>query len=283
LNSGQGQAIIFSALPFPADLYLVKTGEPNFQTLSGKILVISYLIVSGGALIGYVISTIGGGGGSLLLVPILGFVLGSRAVAPVLSLGEMLSRPVRLVIFWKHIDWSIAKFNIPGSVLGAVLGAYIFANIELEWLQIIVGLFLISTVFQYGFGEKERSFPMRAVYFLPLGFFVSMLSALIGATGPVLNPFYLNYGTEKEAMVATKTINSFVAGLFQIGTYSVFGVLPRELWGYGVAIGIAAGLGSYIGKRILGGMESKVFRRVVIAVMVVSGMALIYRQLFAGS
>ena len=113
---------------------------------------LGYIFISVSALIGYIISTIGGGGGSLLLVPVVSFVLGSRAVAPVLSLGEMLSRPVRLVIFWKYIDWTVVKYHIPGSVVGAVLGAYIFASIELEWLQTIVGLFLISTVFQYGFG-----------------------------------------------------------------------------------------------------------------------------------
>jgi hypothetical protein len=62
-----------------------------------------------------------------------------------------------------------------------------------------------------------------------------------------------------------------------------FGVLPCELWGYGIAFGIAAGIGSYVGKRILGGMESKTFRRIVIAVMVISGIAMIYRQLFGGN
>jgi uncharacterized protein len=241
---------------------------------------VEYLVITFGAFIGYIISTIGGGGGSLLLVPIVSFVLGSRTVAPVLSLGEMLSRPVRLVIFWKHIDWGVAKFYIPGSVVGAFLGAYLFAHIELKWLQIVVGLFLISTVFQYRFGQKERSFPMRALFFLPIGFIVSLFSALVGATGPVENPFYLNYGLEKEGMIATKTINSFVAGLVELSTFTFFGVLTRDLWGYGIAIGIAAGIGSFVGKRILGKLESKTFRKIVIVVMVLSGVALIYRQLF---
>jgi uncharacterized membrane protein YfcA len=237
-----------------------------------------YVVVVLAALIGYIISTIGGGGGSLLLVPVVSVALGARTVAPVLSLGEMLSRPVRLVIFWKDIDWRVARYYMPGAVLGAFLGAYLFANIELAWLQVIVGGFLISTVFQYGFGEKERSFPMRAPYFLPLGLLVMSISALVGATGPVENPFYLNYGLEKEAMIATKTANSFVAGVVQIGTYSFLGVLPRELWGYGIAIGIAAGVGSYLGKGLLGKMDSRTFRRVVVSVMVVSGVVLIYRQ-----
>ena len=107
-----------------------------------------FAIIFAGAFLGYVVSTIGGGGGSLLLVPVLNFTLGARAVAPLLAIGEELSRPVRLAIFWREINWSVAKFHIPGAMLGAFLGAYIFTQIELGWLQIVVALFLISTVFQ---------------------------------------------------------------------------------------------------------------------------------------
>jgi uncharacterized membrane protein YfcA len=38
----------------------------------------------------------------------------------------------------------------------------------------------------------------------------------------------------------------------------------------------AAILGSLVGKRLLGGMESKTFRRLAVAVMVVSGAVLTY-------
>jgi len=48
--------------------------------------------------------------------------------------------------------------------------------------------------------------------------------------------------------------------------------------GGGIAIGIAAGVGSYIGKRLLVGIDSKTFRRIVVSVMVISGVVLIYRQ-----
>lgn len=237
-----------------------------------------YALISLGSFVGYVISTIGGGGASLLMVPVVSFLLGPKAIAPVIAIGEELSRPVRLVLFWRDINWSVAKFHVPGSMVGAFIGAYFFTQIDVAWLQIILGLFLISTVFQYQFGQKKRTFRMEALYFLPLGFFVSMGSALFGATGPVENPFYLNYGLEKEKMVATKTINSFMAGLVQLGTYSFFGALPSELWFYGIGLAIGAGLGSYAGKLLLGKMDSKTFRRVVLAVMVVSGVAMIYRQ-----
>lgn len=212
-------------------------------------------------------------------MPVLNFALGTRSVAPVLAIGEELSRPVRLAIFWRQIDWTVAKFHIPGAMLGAFLGAYIFTQIELEWLQILVGLYLVSTIFQYRFGERKKTFSVKAVHFLPLGFLVALASAIIGATGPVENSFYLNYGLENETMVATKTINSFAAGLVQIGTYSIFGALPNELWLFGISIAIGAGIGSYLGKQLLDRMNSKTFRRIVIIVMVISGLALIYRQI----
>lgn len=239
----------------------------------------TYVWLALAGFIAFVISTVAGGGGSLVLVPILSFLIGAQAVAPVVSLGTMIQRPVRLALFWKSIHWDVVKYYVPAAAVGGFLGAYAFSNTRAEWLQIILGLFLISTIFQYRFGEEERSFVVKNWYFIPLGFGVSFLSGLIGATGPVLNPFYLNAGIEKQDMVGTKTANSFLVGLVKIGTYTLFGSLHGELWLYGIIIGIAAGVASYVGKQILGEISSKTFRYFVIAIMIVSGMVMIYRQL----
>ncbi|MDX1664689.1 MAG: sulfite exporter TauE/SafE family protein, partial [Candidatus Promineifilaceae bacterium] len=237
---------------------------------------LTWLIIAIAGFVAYIISTVGGGGGALILVPVLTFYLGAQAAAPVLSLGNTINRPVRLLLFWEYIDWSVAKYYIPGGIAGALLGAYLFATISVEALQIVIGLFLISTVFQYDFGRSERSFAVRRVYFLPLGFAVSIFSAIVGATGPVLNPFYLNYGLEKERMIATKTVNSFLVGLTKIGSYTFFGALTGRLWLYGIVIGVAAGLASYVGKQLLGQISSKTFRVLVIALMVISGFVMVY-------
>src|SRR3546814_14049743 len=83
-------------------------------------------------------------------------------------------------------------------------------------------LFRSSTVFQYRFRKRERSFIMKRWYFAPLGLLISILSTIIGALGPVLNPFYLNLGLDKEELIATKTAGSFFMGLSQIGSYTFF-------------------------------------------------------------
>jgi uncharacterized membrane protein YfcA len=227
----------------------------------------------------FLFSTVAGGGGGLLLVPLLNWLIGASHTAPVLNLGGFLGRPSRLVLFWKDINWRIVLYYAPMAILGAYLGAWLFSNIRIAWLQIFVGLFLISTVWQYRFGKRAQSFKVQEWHFLPLGFTISVLVTLIGAVGPVLNPFYLNLGISKEEMIATKTANSFLMGLSQLGSYTFFGLLTAQYWTYGVALGLGATLGNILGKRYLKKMSDVTFRRWVIVVMVVSGIILILTQI----
>lgn len=237
------------------------------------------LIIFFAGLIAYVISTLSGGGGSLLLVPVINFFIGGKATAPVINLGNLIGEPVRIILFWKYIKWKITLYYVLPAVAGAILSAWLFSKLKLEWLQIVVGLFLISTIFQYRFGKKERSFKMTLKGFIPLGFIVAFFSTLIGATGPVLNPFYLNYGLEKEPMIATKTINSFFVGLVQVSSYTFFGALNGDLWVYGIVLGVGASVGNWIGKRFLKKLSGNTFRIFVIVVMALSGCIMIARQL----
>ncbi|MEO8719563.1 MAG: sulfite exporter TauE/SafE family protein [Ginsengibacter sp.] len=244
-----------------------------------------YIIIFLAGTIAYVISTLSGGGGSLLLVPIVNFLISAKATAPVLNLGNLIGQPVRIILFWKHIYWKVTLYYVPPAIVGAVLSAWIFSHLRIEWLQLIVGLFLISSIFQYRFGKKERSFKMSLNGFIPLGFIVSFFSTLIGATGPVLNPFYLNYGLEKEAMIATKTVNSFFIRLVQIGSYTILGSLHDDLWLYGIILGAGASLGNWVGKKFLRKVSGKTFRVFVLVVMAISGLLMIVKQLlfFGGS
>jgi len=241
---------------------------------------LSYLILLLAGIIAYIISTLSGGGGALVMLPIVGFYLSPAVVAPVVNLGNMIGRPVRLYLFWKDIDWSIVKFYVPSAILGAIVGGLIFVQLKADWIQVLLGLFLVSTVIQYRFGKKQRSFAMKKAYFLPLGFGVTLISTLFGATGPVLNPFYLNMGLVKERMIATKTANSFLAGLAQLSSYAFLGALHGNLWWYGLLIGLGATIGNIFGKRLLSKMSDQLFRQFVIALMMISGLLMIGKSLW---
>ena len=240
----------------------------------------TYFVLVLAGIIAYIISTLSGGGGALLMLPIVGFYLSPSVVAPVVNLGNMIGRPVRLFLFWQHIQWKIVAYYVPSAILGAIVGAFIFVQLDTGWLQILLGLFLISTVFQFRFGKRKQSFPMKNIYFIPLGFIVTLISTLFGATGAVMNPFYLNIGLLKEKMIATKTANSFLAGMAQLSSYAFLGALKGDLWWYGLLIGIGATIGNIIGKNLLQKMTDETFRKLVILIMVMSGLVLILKELF---
>jgi hypothetical protein len=228
------------------------------------------------------ISTVAGGGGALMVLPVTSALIGVGSTAPVVQLGAFIGRPARLILFWKHIHWPVAWYYLPAAIIASILGAWLFVQIRWEGLKIILALFLISTVFQYRFGQKARSFHMKRWYFIPVGFLVVLVSTIAGGAGPLLNPFYLNYGLEKEALIATKTANSFFVGIVQIGSYSFFGALHSDLWLYGLALGLGATLGNIIGKRLLTRMTNKQFRQVVILAMVISGVVMLVDVLLKG-
>ncbi len=245
------------------------------QEINILYLVIMFLA----GMISFTISTISGGGGALILVPLLNFLVGTSKTAPIINLGTFIGRPTRLILFWKYINWSVFWYYVPAAMLGAWLAGWFFTKAESSVLQILVGIFLISTVFQYKFGKKERSFPVKLWFFIPLGFIVAILGTIIGGLGPILNPFYLNLGLDKEELIATKTVNSFFLGISQISSYAFFGLLYNELWIYGLALGTGTIFGNIIGKKFLAKMKSSTFRKLLIIFMVLSGFLLIYNQL----
>lgn len=234
------------------------------------------LFVAG--VIAFILSTISGGGGALVLVPFLNWFIGVGDTAPVLNLGTFLGRPARLIIFWQHIHWRLCLYYAPAAIIGAWIGSWFFKQADLSFLQIFVGIFLVSTVFQFRLGKMKRSFVFKEWYFAPLGLAVSILGTMIGALGPVLNPFYLNAGLDKEALIATKTANSFFLGIAQISSYTFFGLLTTENWIYGISLGLGATVGSIIGKGYLKKMKSEQFRLFVILAMVLSGIVMIIRN-----
>ena len=237
------------------------------------------LILFFAGVLSFSISTISDGGGALMLIPLLNFIVGTTKTAPIINLGAFISRPSRIIIFWKNIDWKVFWYYVPSAMLGAVIAAYFFSEMKIAWLQIIIAIFLISTFFQYRFGKKKRSFPVQLWHFIPLGFLVSIVGTFTGGMGPVLNPFYLNAGITKEELVGTKAANSFFLGIAQISSYTFFGLLTTELWIYGITLGIGATFGNLIGKRLLAKMTSQMFRKLVIIIMVISGILLLIKAI----
>lgn len=224
------------------------------------------------------IGTLAGGGSNLVLMPLIDSLLGAQAVPPVVTTGIMLSNSQRILLFRQSINWQVVQWYLPGAGAGAFLGAYVFTCAKIEGLQILIGFFLVATVFSSGFSKQEKSFTVRTWYFLLAGFLGSFISGIIGSTGPALNTFYLNYGLNKEQMIATKAANVLVVNFAKMLIYAICGSLTRHYMLYGLAIGIAAAPANWMGQFILIKINDEWFKYLINCLTVFSGMVILWEQ-----
>jgi uncharacterized protein len=228
--------------------------------------------------ISWTISTLSAGGGSIVMVAAASAMLGGHAIAPVVTVTSLTAAPARMALFWKHIDWRLARWYLPGAAAGAILGGWIFTLLSGQLVRTCVALFLVSTAWQYRLGERARSFPMRLPWFVPVSFVSGLTSAVVGASGLLANPFYLNYGMVKERMIATRAVNSLAIQITKIGAYLAFGALDWELTRQGLFAGAGAALAIWVSRPWLHRLPIRRFRQLAVWVMLASGLLVLWQQ-----
>lgn len=228
--------------------------------------------------VSWTISTLAAGGGSILMVAAANTILTGHAIAPVITVTSLIASPARVVMFWGSIDWRVVRWYLPGAIAGAILGGWTFAHVSGQFVQVCIALFLISTVWQYRLGYRARSFSMRLPWFIPVSFGSGMTSAIVGASGLLANPFYLNYGLVKEQTIATRAVNSMAIQLAKIATYTTVGALNWDLARHGLSAGAGAVLAIWICRPWLHRLNTRHFRQLAVLVMLVSGVLILWQQ-----
>jgi uncharacterized membrane protein YfcA len=226
----------------------------------------------------WAISTLAAGGGSLLIVAAVASVVGGQMVAPVVTVVSLMASPARMILFWDRINWRVACWYVPGAACGAILGGWGFSRIGAQWIQLTLAIFLLSTIWQYRFGERERSFTMRLPWFVPVSFASGLISAMVGASGLLANPFYLNYGLVKEEMLATRAVNSLAIQVVKLASYWVFGVLSWSVLRHGLAAGLGAVAAIWLTNRWLNLLSLYRFRQFAVVVMAAGGLMILWHQ-----
>jgi len=236
------------------------------------------LFLFGAGFVSWAISTLSAGGGSVLFVALLNVVVSSRAVAPLVTIVSMVAAPVRLAVFWQSVDWRVVRWYTPGGVCGAALGSWLLTRVSAGGLDLLVALFFLSSAWQYRLGELPRSFPMPLPGFLPLSFAVGLLSAMIGASGLVATPFYLNYGLLKEALLATRAANSLAIQITKIGAYLLLDVFNTGLLANGLIAGAGAGTAILLSRPLLDRIDGQRFRTLAVLMMMLTGLYILWRR-----
>jgi len=220
------------------------------------------------------VAAVAGFGGAILLLPALVHVFGMRDAVPILTIAQLVGNGSRVWFNRTDIDRRVVGWYSVGAVPLALLGGVLFAAAPLRWLTRGVGVFLVGIVAyrRVGGGRYPRC-PARG--FAAVGAGASLLSALVGSTGPVTAPFFLAYGLMRGAYIGTEAAATVITHTFKLVAYGWTSLLSQRVLAAGLLLAPCMIVGSWLGKRLLDRLSERLFVVVIELVMVAAGVLLI--------
>ena len=196
-----------------------------------------------------------GMGGGILLLTIMAAYFPPATLIPLHGAVQLVSNGVRMTMSWRHISWIILVPMTLGSVVGVVVGSQVVLSLPETGYQLTMGVFILVMTWL----PKFKSAPRIRGKFFWLGGISTALSLVVGATGPLLAPFFLKEGLKKETIIATKAGGQFVTHLLKVGLFSVLGFgLATHAWLFAGMV-VAVTLGTACGKLLLGRVSERLF------------------------
>lgn len=233
---------------------------PEVVLLLEAIILVSVLATS-------VLSGILGMAGGMILMAILVSTLSVGAAMMLHGAVQAVSNGSRAWFLKEHVQWRI----LPAYALGAglVLAGFIALTLVPDSdlvLMLVGGLPFLARVVPRLRGLDVTHLPTAVA----CGAVVTAAQLLAGASGPLLDVFYLNAQLNRFEIIASKAITQAAGHLLKLFYYGlVIGVTDSlPVWLYGAAV-LTAVLGTRIGTRILGRFTDDRFRQVSGAVILV--------------
>jgi uncharacterized membrane protein YfcA len=222
------------------------------------------------AFISEIIGAVAGFGSSTIFLPLALFFVDFKTALILVAISHLFGNLGRINFFRKGIDKKIiAAFGIP-SVLFSFLGASIVGIVPQDMLKLTLGIFLIIISVLFLFRPELKVATTRNVI-ITGGGISGFITGLVGTGGALRATFLTGFYLEKTKYVATAAVIALGTDTARIPLYLSQGFLLERYYYYIPILFVAAVGGSFVGKKIVGKINQKVFRKIVlIAIIFVS-------------
>ena len=223
------------------------------------------------ALLSEIIGTVSGFGSSILFVPIASLFFDFKTVLGITAVFHVFSNLSKIVLFRKGINKEIAlKLGIP-AVVFVMTGAWLTTLIPTEKLSLFmnIAIVLLSIYLMINFNKPIQQNNTN----LYIGGTVSgFLAGLVGTGGAIRGITLAAFQLPKEIFIATSALIDLGVDSSRAAIYVGSGYFKKEyLFLIPFLIGISI-LGSYIGKLILVKTSERIFRFIVLGVIIITAL-----------
>lgn len=222
------------------------------------------------SLIAEILGTVGGFGSSVFFVPIANYFLDFESVLGITALFHLSSNISKIVMFRKGFDKRLAlTIGIP-AMLFVAAGAFLSKFINEEYLEVILGVFLVLLSLLFLLFKQVQLKPNNTNAVVG-GSASGLIAGLLGTGGAIRGLTLSAFGLSKEVFIATSAlIDLGIDGTRSVVYYYNGYVHKDDLYLIPFLI-VVSWVGTYLGKRILNHISQEQFRVLVLLLIFAIG------------
>jgi uncharacterized protein len=176
----------------------------------------------------------------------------------------------------RHVTMRGVTLLLVGTVLGTPLGVWILVAVSASTLNRIIGAVLVVVVLL----EWAGRYPQRLTgrwWGLGAGFVAGVMGGAVGMPGPPVVVYSTMQGWSPQTIKANLQVFFFVNQAVILAGYWRAGLLTADVWRLSASFALPAAAGTVVGILLFKHVDHVSFRRVVFAVLLVSGLVLVTR------
>ncbi len=216
------------------------------------------------------------GGGVAMLIALLSFIPPVIAL-PVHAIIQIGSNAGRATMLRSHIIPDIAGWFFPGIILGVLIGSQIFVNLPTQWLQILLALFILWSIW----APKIRAKQIKSSAYFFVGAVTSFGAMFLGATGPLLGAFLSPDRYGRDATVSTHAVCMTFQHGIKVIAFGFLGFVILEWIPLVLAMIVSGLLGTIAGGTVLKNIPESAFKILFRTVLSILALRLLYKAVIS--
>lgn len=216
---------------------------------------------------------------TLVFTTILSFGNNNINISPV---ELLLGYPTNVILAWKErksIKWSICLPLAAMVIIGSIPGVLFLKNVDTGMIKILFGVVIVVIALEMILRElRPGKGKQSKVVLTVIGLLSGVLCGLYGI-GALLGAYVNRVTDDSRAFKANICVVFFVENTFRIILYSIWGIITLDILRQALILLPFVLIGLVLGMLSSKVLDEKIVKRIVIVMLMVSGMALIINSL----
>ena len=167
---------------------------------------------------------------------------------------------------------------VVAGVCGVPLGLLVLETLAPEALKILIGAVIVALAV-VSLARRRVPIPKSRISDAVFGFTGAALVTGLGVGIPIVAWHLFNQGHGPRSIRVTIAVYYSTVAVFAIVMYVIFGVYTGERWLLNLMLLPATLVGFWVASRLVGRLRESMLRFAVVAVIIISGLTLLIREL----